>query len=349
LQPDPCTRPDCKKNRDDTARIRKDYLSLGEKGKQLIVSYNKIVESVKRKSERFTTETARYNDAMQAKMDIIQELTKTKEELKQKLSKTTAQHVALGNINKTLSNSLVLQNAKHQRDVDQLGNAMALKDEQHELTVAELKEQLRQASKAHSDVVATLERVKAEKIRLEALQVGAAQPDTEDTAEAISSKLDSKLDVKLDLKFYVQKYQCNKCTESFRSKDGLQSHYNKHTHKLLQCKQCEKSFWSPTAFDQHKKFHISGGFTCTICGKLFQREATLKVHANVHKEATYCCTVAKNCPAKYKYKCDRDEHDQYAHIPSKTLKCPFCDKLFQMPTNVQSHVNYNHPDGFKKK
>jgi hypothetical protein len=167
------------------------------------------------------------------------------------------------------------------------------------------------------------------------------QTDDKPTSPALPTT-----DVKQDQTKKSGKYACSRCHKVFRTRDGMQGHWNRHIGKKITCKKCKKTFYSPSAYAHHMDFHKEGGVTCKVCGKIFEQGSGLLNHTKTHAPASFKCTASDTCCKTFKFHCDQLEHDKYYHLTEKMVICPFCEQRFQAPNNLKSHIYNKHRDGF---
>ena len=129
---------------------------------------------------------------------------------------------------------------------------------------------------------------------------------------------------------------CSYCKKVFRDKTELRNHVSNHLQELYVCGICKAILRSIRSFEAHYTSHTKGGHKCDECGEAFALKTTLRNHMQKHKaeEDWFTCPT---CGEKKQYRQGFAEHVKYAHLPTKTVPCPMCRKLFQMPTYMRSH------------
>ena len=143
------------------------------------------------------------------------------------------------------------------------------------------------------------------------------------------------------------KYRCEVCGQTYRSKDGLNSHLRRHTGEGYTCELCSeyRFFSSEKAYRSHMKFHKDGEnlHYCDEpgCGKGFEKKAQLKSHLKVHKPADLPCRAHKHCNKKFKQNGERVKHELYFES-AQTFECPDCGSMHNSPYNLKAHVKRVH-------
>ncbi|XP_065226797.1 zinc finger protein 43-like [Planococcus citri] len=80
-----------------------------------------------------------------------------------------------------------------------------------------------------------------------------------------------------------QKYKCEKCGQTYVSKEILRDHMNKHLNlKPYKCKVCGKAFHMRTRLWTHEYVHRGANYQCEICNRSFNRKDNMKNHMKRH-------------------------------------------------------------------
>jgi hypothetical protein len=90
----------------------------------------------------------------------------------------------------------------------------------------------------------------------------------------------------------MEPYDCQVCTNSFRSKNSLKLHYVvKHIRKRMTCDVCEKRFSDPSLFKSHRLFHELESYVCSVCSQQFSDYLRYKKHVRLHEEVEYVSLI----------------------------------------------------------
>ena len=161
----------------------------------------------------------------------------------------------------------------------------------------------------------------------------------------VKNKMDMQNDKLVVLHMF--KFKCEVCGQTYRTKDGLNSHLRRHTGEGYKCDLCSeyRFFSSDKSFRRHLKFHRNGEQykICDYpgCGKKFEEMPQLKSHSKVHKEPDLPCRAHNNCDKKFKQNSERVKHELYFDS-SDTYECPDCGNMFNSPFNLKAHVKRIH-------
>lgn len=134
-------------------------------------------------------------------------------------------------------------------------------------------------------------------------------------------------------------YICHICGSTFASKNGLDAHGFSHGEKQkFECDHCKKSFKSRYLIAEHmKKIHLQIAlpiYTCEDCGKTFHSKAYFRVHKINHLEVK-----PHVCQTCFKGFAKRDTLLKHEMIHTDTRKhgCTVCDKMFRDVTSLTAH------------
>ena len=148
-----------------------------------------------------------------------------------------------------------------------------------------------------------------------------------------------------DTKFYSPKannndpekfrYKCAGCKKIFKTPQELRNHTANHEEEFYTCLTCFRTFRTYKSFRDHRATHRDGKrYKCNTCGASFERSSTLMNHEQKHSPDYNIC---RTCKAKFKYRQKYLDHIKYAHLPTKTVKCPMCKHMFQTRGSMATH------------
>ena len=137
-------------------------------------------------------------------------------------------------------------------------------------------------------------------------------------------------------------YACNKCRKVFRTATELRNHVSNHEEEFYTCLKCNQSMRTYKSFVAHRKTHSSGRrYDCEECDSTFTLLSSLTNHMQKHSNEFNVC---RKCKKKFKYRQKYLDHIQFKHLPTKTIKCPMCSKMFQTKGSFAQHKYKKHGD-----
>ena len=133
---------------------------------------------------------------------------------------------------------------------------------------------------------------------------------------------------------------CHICQKDFNTLQELSNHSATHLEAEFKCTICGRVRKSQKSFENHMRFHREGFKTCDPCGKQFKESGQLNNHKKVkNQQHMYACTKCELQTLLYSW---YHEHVQYGHRDKKEVLCDFCDKTFQLPTEMKAHQKSVH-------
>ena len=163
------------------------------------------------------------------------------------------------------------------------------------------------------------------------------ESDGETSTETFSGKVNGHLTYPKDNENLVElhSFVCDHCGGVYQDRNELRNHYTNHRLEFFQCLVCDKIYRSVRAFEVHKESHDKH-HVCLVCQKSFKLKSTLTNHAQVHSEDCIHCSHP-GCEESFKHRQNQLEHIKWGHRDGKTCLCKICRKMFQTPTNMQTH------------
>ena len=152
------------------------------------------------------------------------------------------------------------------------------------------------------------------------------------------------------------KFHCDKCKESFKSRTNLVYHTQKHheTQKKVLCEHCEKSFHLKQSLDVHiQSVHNFETVECKMCKQSFNRQSNLNSHYKYVHDLRQNILDMDTGHAIQFYECDncqfktRDErtlrrHELSMHKGDTCFKCMECDFVCNRMDNLNRHIMNFH-------
>ena len=123
--------------------------------------------------------------------------------------------------------------------------------------------------------------------------------------------------------------ECQKCYESFTSKNELKKHMNEQ-HKSLKCRKCETPAESEKELKKHIKEKHPVKLKCKVCEEAFEKNSDLELHLkNMHgeKENHECDQCGKTFVLEWRLKKHMGIHYSAeikgCHYFNNAKKCPY--------------------------
>ena len=136
-------------------------------------------------------------------------------------------------------------------------------------------------------------------------------------------------------------FACEICRQDYTSRSDLANHTAQHAGITYTCDKCEKNFHSRKSFENHAHVHRDGLYQCNQCGKTFEYPGSLSNHVKKHSNKTYVCKH-EGCDKESRSYAMHHEHLQFGHTEKPMIQCSYCDRFFQMPTQMYAHHNKTH-------
>ena len=122
------------------------------------------------------------------------------------------------------------------------------------------------------------------------------------------------------------KLKCGVCTKTFKRRESLNLHKEKHIKKKNVCAECGKQFKNITSLRLHRNIHVrKTECYCCKCNILFKNSSDLAIH----KEEKHTSQLSKGTKIK--------THEQ-VYTKNESYKCEHCEKEFQFRKHYKSHL-----------
>jgi uncharacterized Zn-finger protein len=148
--------------------------------------------------------------------------------------------------------------------------------------------------------------------------------------------------------FHPKVFNCNICTEKFRTNDELEDHKQKHFKAVeldkqkrearrVKCEVCGRMISDARALVNHMRTHTGDRpYQCNICEKRFIVPALLKNHMNMHNNSWphVCVHCGRGFDAMNKLV----EHERL-HTGERPFVCEVCNRGFRTKVGLKSHID----------
>jgi len=180
-----------------------------------------------------------------------------------------------------------------------------------------------------------------------------------------------KTEVKTESDGIPERYECDLCFKTLKSRRILAMHKKAHTLERVQCNECFKTFRDVGSLKRHqlthmgeagRKFHCdecgmsfirasdvrghelrvhSKTIKCEECGKTFYSQKRLKAHQIIAHDAENNDEVqvfqCDKCPRKFIQPCDLNRH-YLSHTGERNYTCSICGKAFPQSGHLAGHM-----------
>ncbi|XP_047518360.1 zinc finger protein 600-like isoform X6 [Pieris napi] len=106
---------------------------------------------------------------------------------------------------------------------------------------------------------------------------------------------------------------------------------------VFKCAECQETFEYFIKLNQHMNKHY-GDYVCELCGKSFLSQDRLRCHSLSHGSAFHC----NLCSETFDSLTQRNNHERKVHNKDKSIKCFYCAETFQNYTLRKKHHNFVH-------
>lgn len=140
-----------------------------------------------------------------------------------------------------------------------------------------------------------------------------------------------------------EKFQCNECGKSFKTKRSLKAHLFRHTGiRSYVCLYCDARFVTKSEMQFHEKFvHLREEMKhkCDVCGHKCSNKTLLDTHMRKHTDQRpFECKI---CREKFRRKETLAKH-QLTHSSEKPFKCHLCLNSYKEAFSLKKHVKQVH-------
>ncbi|XP_059485811.1 zinc finger protein 782-like [Neocloeon triangulifer] len=141
-------------------------------------------------------------------------------------------------------------------------------------------------------------------------------------------------------------YFCQDCNSAFRTRTGIEDHWNSHLGlKPYKCEICLKLFSSRRLLTKHKPFHNKLKCPHPNCDSTYGGKELLKYHyIQCHPNAGN--VACDQCGLQFQNKLDLIRHIKGQHFPTSKFpglhQCMHCTRVYQYKRNLVHHINVRH-------
>lgn len=141
-----------------------------------------------------------------------------------------------------------------------------------------------------------------------------------------------------------QSFLCSQCGRSFSEQKVLDRHQITHDlppqlRRNHKCSECDKTFISADGRNQHHaKYHAQVElFFCDVCSKGFYNRRSLQSHQDTHLLRSVPCDL---CSKTYKSRSNMQKHRKthFLLAQSSLLVCDICHKQFRSKNQLTQHM-----------
>jgi len=151
-----------------------------------------------------------------------------------------------------------------------------------------------------------------------------------------------KTEVKTESDQFPQRYDCDLCFKSLKSRRILAMHKKAHTLERVQCTECDKTFTNAQSLRRHQLTHMGEAgrnFSCDKCGMSFIRASDVRGHElRVHGERIKCQECERTFYSPKHLKAHQViAHDAENNDEVKVYQCDKCTRKFIQPSDLNRH------------
>jgi len=151
-----------------------------------------------------------------------------------------------------------------------------------------------------------------------------------------------KTEVKTEYDGVLQRYECDICFKSLKTRQILAMHKKAHTLERVQCTECDKTFTNVQSLRRHQLTHMGEAgrnFYCDMCGMSFIRASDVRGHVlRVHGERIKCQECERTFHSPKHLKAHQViAHDAENNDEVKVYQCDKCTRKFIQPSDLNRH------------
>jgi len=164
--------------------------------------------------------------------------------------------------------------------------------------------------------------------------------------KVISPKLPSSriniTEIKTESGSVLQRYECDICFKSLKTRQILAMHIKAHGLERVQCTECNKTFTNVQSLRRHQLTHMGEAgrnFYCEMCGMSFIRASDVRGHKlRVHGERLKCQECERTFYSPKHLKAHQViAHDAENNDEVKVYQCDKCTRKFIQPSDLNRH------------
>lgn len=133
-------------------------------------------------------------------------------------------------------------------------------------------------------------------------------------------------------------FVCDLCNLSFKTRNAVYSHIQKHLGQKFLCNICGKCLSDRNNLTKHHKtVHLKEkNYQCPTCEKRYDSSYRLRIHQNSHQNIRqFPCPL---CPLKFLTSSALSRHKQTVHKQGKLHECNVCFRKFNVAYNMRAHM-----------
>ncbi|KAJ6633299.1 Zinc finger and BTB domain-containing protein 41 [Pseudolycoriella hygida] len=133
-------------------------------------------------------------------------------------------------------------------------------------------------------------------------------------------------------------FVCNVCNKSFKSRQSVNAHIQRHIGQKLLCNICGKYLSNRNNLTKHyKTVHLKEKrYQCPQCQKRYDSGYRLRIHQNSHEGIRlFGCPL---CPQRFITSSALSRHKKTVHKQGELYECNICFRKFNIAYNLRAHM-----------